>query len=550
MELGLIITSVVLGIALILTILNCIKTKKKFKSELEQKSQESYKLHSDLNRFNGIVSIEKEIEHKNSELVELQKTAKFFNENINDLQTLNSELNNLKNSKEIEEKEIENKKSELAELQQTAKFFNDSIIDYKTLNAELNILKKSKELEDIRFNEIQEKCSVLNSKYKDSKTIYKKLDKEVKLFKNELEFLEIGVYEPMFDYHDSSTYKAHIGLNNSKQKLIITEERAITCDTNWTIDGSKVKGKQMTNKQKRLMLKAFNNECESLIGKVKWNNFDIIEKRIIRSFNSINNFGKPNHIHLNTEYLELKLEQLRLTHEYRLKKQEEKEKQKEERARIREEQRAQVEFEKARIEAESEERRFQKALERAKNDLGLVSGEELEKLNTQIAELQKNLQEAHEAKERAISRAQETKSGHVYIISNIGSFGENIYKIGMTRRLEPMDRVKELGDASVPFRFDLHALIFTENAPELENLLQKEFDDRRINKVNYRKEYFRVSLDEIEKVIQEKYEKEVEFIKVPEAQEYRETKSIIKQLKQAKQEQIENEIEKYPDSLF
>ena len=189
-------------------------------------------------------------------------------------------------------------------------------------------------------------------------------------------------------------------------------------------------------------------------------------------------------------------------------------------------------------------------MERAQKELGLVSGKELEKLNNQIAELQKNLEKAHQAKERAISRAQETKSGHVYIISNIGSFGENIYKIGMTRRLEPMDRVRELGDASVPFRFDLHALIYSENAPELENLLQREFDDRRINKVNYRKEFFSVTLDEIEQLITEKYEKEIEFIRVPEAQDYRETKSILKQLKQVKQEQIEKETEKYPDSLF
>ena len=120
----------------------------------------------------------------------------------------------------------------------------------------------------------------------------------------------------------------------------------------------------------------------------------------------------------------------------------------------------------------------------------------------------------------------------------------------MTRRLEPMDRVRELGDASVPFRFDLHALIYSENAPELENLLQREFDDRRINKVNYRKEFFSVTLDEIEQLITEKYEKEIEFIRVPEAQDYRETKSILNQLKQVKQEQIEKETEKYPDSLF
>jgi len=281
--------------------------------------------------------------------------------------------------------------------------------------------------------------------------------------------------------------------------------------------------------------------------------FLLLQNSVITGNYASNNFEERYNNHMiviSDELINLKIEEIKLKHEYLQKKQEEKEEQKEIRARIREEEKAQREFEKAEKEAELEEKRFQKALERAQKELGLVSGEELEKLNTQIAELQKNLQEAHEAKERAISRAQETKSGHVYIISNIGSFGENIYKIGMTRRLEPMDRVKELGDASVPFRFDLHALIYTQNAPELENLLQKEFDDRRINKVNSRKEYFRVTLDEIEQVIQEKYDKEVEFIKVPEAKEYRETKSIIKQLEQAKQEQIENEIEKYPDSLF
>jgi hypothetical protein len=164
--------------------------------------------------------------------------------------------------------------------------------------------------------------------------------------------------------------------------------------------------------------------------------------------------------------------------------------------------------------------------------------------------LEQSLKNANEAKERAISRAQQTKSGHVYIISNLGSFGENVYKIGMTRRLEPLDRVKELGSASVPFTFDLHAMIYSENAPELESLLHKEFDDRRINKVNNRKEYFKVSLDEIEQVVKNKYEKEVDFIKVIEAQQFRETKSIIKKLQQAKDEQTEKEIEKYPDSLF
>ena len=303
----------------------------------------------------------------------------------------------------------------------------------------------------------------------------------------------------------------------------------------------------MTKRYINLSLRAFNGECDSLIHKVKWNNVERFEERINKAFNAINKLGKSNNTFLTEEYRKLKIDELHLVHELELKKQQEKEEQRAIREEQREEEKAIREYEKARKEAEAEEKRFQKALERAQKELGLVSGEELDKLNSKIADLESSLKEANEAKERAISRAQETKSGHVYIISNIGSFGENIYKIGMTRRLEPMDRVRELGDASVPFRFDLHALIFTENAPELENLLQKEFDNRRVNKVNYRKEYFKVTLEEIENTIKEKYDKEVEFIKLPEAQEYRETRII--EDKERKKEESEA-TEKYPDSIF
>ncbi|WP_242093626.1 DUF4041 domain-containing protein [Aestuariivivens sediminicola] len=464
----------ILGLLLVLTIFILIKNNKKFKSELKLKEDQIVELNSDLNRYNGIISVEKEI---------------------------------LK-------------------------------------------IKESQENEEKQLIEIQTKASDLNSKYKEAKSLYKELERDIKLYQNELEFVELGIYQPIFDYDTSDKYKEELTKLRTKQKELIKEGNACVCYTQWHVDGNYKKGEVMTRRYINLTLRAFNGECDTLISKVKWNNVQRFTERINKSFKAINRLGKSNNVEITDEYLQLKLDELHLAYELEHKKQQEKEELRAIRDEQREEERAQREFEKAKKEAELEEKRYQKALERAQKELGLVSGEELEKLNIQIAELQRNLKEAHEAKERAISRAQETKSGHVYIISNIGSFGENIYKIGMTRRLEPMDRVRELGDASVPFRFDLHALIYTENAPELESLLQKEFDDRRINKVNYRKEYFRVTIGEIEQVIIEKYDEEVEFIKVPEAQEYRETKSIIKQLEQAKQEQIENEIEKYPDSLF
>jgi hypothetical protein len=436
--------------------------------------------------------------------------------------------------------------SKLSTKNEENKKLNSNLVRYSgIISIENEIESKNKE-----FSEIQSNATELNDKFINAKSIFKKLEKDIKLYQNDLEFVELGVYEPIFDLETSEKYKERITQIVSRQKQLIKGGNACVCNTEWSVGNSRKQGEIMTRRYINLTLRAFNGECDALISKVRWNNIKRFEERIKKAFIAINKLGKSNNTSITDKYLKLKLDELHLVYELAHKKYQEKEEAKAIREEQREEERAQREFEKARKDAEMEEKRFQKALERAKKDLGLVSGEKLDELNSQIAQLEKNLKDAHEAKERAISRAQETKSGHVYIISNLGSFGENVYKIGMTRRLEPIDRVKELGDASVPFTFDLHAMIFSENAPELENLLHKEFDDRRINKVNYRKEYFRVSLDEIEKVIIEKYEKEVDFIKVIEAQQFRETKSIIKQIQETKDEQAEKEIEKYPDSLF
>jgi seryl-tRNA synthetase len=214
---------------------------------------------------------------------------------------------------------------------------------------------------------------------------------------------------------------------------------------------------------------------------------------------------------------------------------------------MREEEKAQQELEKAQNDAEDEEKRYKKALDQAKKELEKAKAEDIEKLNNKITILQKQLEEANAKKERAISRAQMTKSGHIYVISNIGSFGENIYKIGMTRRLEPTDRVYELGDASVPFNFDIHAMIFSENAPELERKIQKEFDELRLNLVNSRREFFNVNLDEIKNVVL-KHHGDIEFTKLAEAKEFRESQAIRNEKKNTKT--LDKKIEEYfPASL-
>lgn len=455
-------------------------------------------------------------------------------------------VNQKTSTKDRLQKEIDKRESEISsQVQENQKLNSDLKRFSEIISIEKEIDSKNKEIEGLNSN-----ARELNENYISAKEIFKELEKNIKLYQNDLEFVELGIYEPIFDLETSEKYQEKIKQVVNKQKKLIKEGNACICTTEWTVGNSRKQGEIMTRRYINLTLRAFNGECDSLISKVRWNNVKRFEQRIEKAFNAINKLGQSNQVFLTDQYLKLKLDELHLVYELAHKRYQEKEEARAIREEQREEEKAQREFEKAQKDAEIEEKRFQKALEKAKKELGLVSGEKLEELNAQIAQLEQNLKEAHEAKERAISRAQETKSGHVYVISNIGSFGENIYKIGMTRRLEPMDRVRELGDASVPFRFDLHALIFTENAPELENLLQKEFHDRRINKVNYRKEYFRVSIDEIEQVIKEKYEKEVDFVKFPEAQEYRETKSIIKLMEQNKNEFVEKEIEKYPESLF
>lgn len=146
-----------------------------------------------------------------------------------------------------------------------------------------------------------------------------------------------------------------------------------------------------------------------------------------------------------------------------------------------------------------------------------------------IQELEAKLKQLEADKATVLEREANARAGYVYIISNIGSFGENIYKIGMTRRLEPMDRIKELSSASVPFEFDVHAMIFSDDAPSLETCLHQAFDDKRVNLINSRKEFFRVSLDEIENVVKARYNNTVTFTKVPVAREYNETLEILKE---------------------
>jgi len=239
---------------------------------------------------------------------------------------------------------------------------------------------------------------------------------------------------------------------------------------------------------------------------------------------------------INDLYLASRLRELKWAVAANELKLQEREEQRAIREQMREEEKARKEIEKALKESEKEEKMLQKAMEKARKELDAANDEERAKFEQQLAELSNKLDEAEAKNQRALSMAQQTRRGHVYVISNEGSFGEQVFKIGMTRRLEPMDRVKELGDASVPFPFDVHAIINSEDAPGLENELHNRFGHSRLNKVNLRKEFFNVSLAEIRQVVEEKGF-EVHWTMAAEALEYRESRAIGNKEKEGAQEE-------------
>ena len=414
--------------------------------------------------------------------------------------------------------------------------------------ADLNILSsKLSELE----KRYKDKNSALNQDYLNHKEIYENLRKEVSLLEENLENISYGLYKPHYDYNTSAEFKQKLEEIINREKQIIKNESATFCPIKWEAGGSKSERIKMTKHYSKLMLRAFNGECDAAIAKVRWNNIGTMEARIGKAFEAINKLGSTHQITVAKEYYDLKLQELRLEFELEEKLYQEKEEQRKIREQIREEEKAQREIEKARKEAEEDEERNEKALQKAKAEIKKSKGKKLELLTEKIKRLEENLQKAHELKERAISRAQFTKSGHVYIISNIGSFGDTVYKIGMTRRLEPTDRIEELGDASVPFDFDVHGLIYSENAPELKNILQKKLDSKRVNLVNRRAEFFNTTIDEIEALVNELNLK-IQLTKMAEAKEYRETLSL-KEAQSGITQKTDKKIEedtKFPETLI
>lgn len=364
----------------------------------------------------------------------------------------------------------------------------------------------------------------LNASYSQKKSLYDKFTRQVSLLEDKLDDLAYGLYEAHFNFDTSERYKIEINNVREEQKALIRTKKAAVCEHNIIVEGSRAKGRKMEERTIRLMLRAFNGECDAAVLKVTWNNVQKMKERVAQAYEAINKMGE--YVKIAPDYFELKLKEINLTFEYQEKVQAEKEEQRRIREQMREEEKVRREIEKAVEDSIREEQAYQKALEKARHELQSAQGEKLDRLKAQMAILEEKLKEAEERGRRAQSMAEQTKSGHVYVISNIGSFGDDVFKIGLTRRLDPEDRVRELGDASVPFQFDIHAMIYSENAPELETKFHKYFAERQVNRVNPRKEFFRISLNEIEEYAR-RNGLTIEFTKIAEAKEYRETMAML-----------------------
>ncbi|HHA1952729.1 DUF4041 domain-containing protein [Enterobacter ludwigii] len=276
----------------------------------------------------------------------------------------------------------------------------------------------------------------------------------------------------------------------------------------------------------KFVLDAFNGKVDSTLSKIKHNNYGKLSQEIKDAFQLVNYNGSAFRSAKITDiFLQARLNELKwgvAVNEIML---EEKEEQRRIKEQLREEEKARREYERAIKEAEKEEKTIQQAIDKATKELMLAGEEQRLALEQKLAELQIKFEEAEAKNQRAISMAQQTRSGHVYVISNIGSFGENVYKIGMTRRLEPLDRVRELGDASVPFAFDVHAMIYSDDAPSLENHLHKVFNEKQVNKVNSRKEFFNVGIKDIKSTVAN-MNIDAHWTMFADAKEYRESLAI------------------------
>ena len=413
-------------------------------------------------------------------------------------------------------------------LQQALGSDYQTVIDFQNKIDDLD--KKTYQLGidyDNKRNEINQRISELDKTKNNLENDIKLLKSSLINLKEEELYQSFGIYQPIYDFANSEQYKNKLESVRQEQKNMVKKGTATTLTTK----NHSTFEEHLIKDNIKLLIRSFNSECELTIDKVKFNNVDTMRSKILKSYEQLNKLTSKLDLSITIKYLNLKLDELSLSYEYQLKKQEEKEHQKIIREELREQARVEKELEDARKNTIKDKQHYEKAINDIDKRLeNITNDEEKQNLIAKKGLLEVELDNINSKLKDIDYRQKNQKAGYVYIISNIGSFGENIYKIGMTRRLEPEERIHELSDASVPFNFDIHAMIFTEDAPALENTLHKAFEDKKVNMINQRREFFNVTLNEIKEVVKNNFDKSVEFIDIAPAEQYRETENLKKSI--------------------
>ncbi|WP_085369859.1 DUF4041 domain-containing protein [Leifsonia sp. NCR5] len=327
---------------------------------------------------------------------------------------------------------------------------------------------------------------------------------------------EVGLFDYEHPAQSSAALATELESVRSRIKNMVRDKRAVTTTSGFTFNNSAAQGKKFINDMTKVLLRAYNAEAENAIKATKAGNLYSAQTRLTKAAEQIANGGKMIQLRITDEYHRLRLKELELANSHLMALQRERELDRERRAELREQQKAEAELrrEKERLEKERAHYLSTLAALEANGDI-----EGADRIRMQLSDVDRAINDVD-------YRAANIRAGHVYVISNIGAFGENMVKIGMTRRLEPMDRVHELGDASVPFRFDVHALFFAADAVGVENFLHKRFAEQRVNRINLRREFFRVTPAEVLEALKEEAVEVVEFTTEPAAPEYRASTGI------------------------
>ena len=390
---------------------------------------------------------------------------------------------------------------------------------------DLLAVKKQIQDEEARLTATEAQVAATQAELEAARSKLQEVQQQILVAEDTVQLESFSLYQPKYQFTNSSEYKSRLDAIREEQKQTARGLSA-TVDAwdNYAVELTKAQWKKLRKDALKLALRSFNSESEYCIDNVKFSNLEKMEERIRRSFDTCNKLLNAMGVFWKETVLERKLQELYLAHEYQTKRQEEKEAARQAREDQREQEKLEKEIREARAKIEKERCHFNSALQKLQLRLtAAIDLQERDELQTLIDELSSQNSKLDEEERLLDYREQNARAGYVYVISNIGAFGEGVFKIGMTRRLEPMDRVDELGDASVPFRFDVHALVFSDNAPTLEAKLHSRFAAGRLNKVNGRKEFFRADLKEIEAVIRVNYDAVVEVVHSAPAEQYRES---------------------------